>query len=225
MVIKPKIFPPSVFSGVVFHAPKQCQSSSTFMQAFCERETKERWAIAAVTQVHRDEIWKVPPLPDCREADGLCTQRAGICLTIRVADCAAVLFADPETGAIAAIHAGWRGLRLGIVAKAVRYLCAHYGCDPTQLLVYVSPCISAPVYEVGAEVAAAFPRTARWDAERKQYFLDLRAEVLHQLECGGVQPRNVEVSPLCTYQTPECSSYRRDGTRADRMIAFIGWYP
>ncbi len=225
MLISPTIFPSDIVAGVVLHGPRQCAEVPQFLTTVLPTFAEPSWAIAAVKQVHGSAVLEVPPLPHCAEADALVTAQLEICLTIRVADCAAVLCAEMQRGVVAAIHAGWRGLHQQIVYRTLVLLQRRFAVDPSRCLGYVSPCISAEVYEVGADVAALFPDTAVWQPERQRFVLDIRAEVQRQLQAAGVPATGIEVSPLCTYQTPACASYRRDGEQAERMVAFIGRRP
>ena len=67
--------------------------------------------------------------PQC---DALITNEPGVALWVFTADCTPILLQDPVTGAVGAIHAGWRGTALGIAAKAVEEMVAAYGCDPAD---------------------------------------------------------------------------------------------
>ena len=83
----------------------------------------------------------------------------GVALGVFVADCIPVLIADPRTGAVAAVHAGWRGTVAGVVPAAVRALARPSSARaPDDLRVAMGPAIGPCCFEVGAEVVAAFAR-------------------------------------------------------------------
>ncbi|MFM1822735.1 MAG: hypothetical protein RI967_1001, partial [Planctomycetota bacterium] len=88
------------------------------------------------------------------EADAITSTPGGPAVLVRIADCVPVLLADPRTGSVAAVHAGWRGVVAGIVARAVEALRAA-GARPEDLVAAVGPCISARHFEIGPEVADA----------------------------------------------------------------------
>ena len=150
----------------------------------------------------------------------------GLLLALSIADCCAVLIWDPVRSAVGAVHAGWRGARDRIVARALSQLQASYGSQTRDLRVYLSPCASGARYEVGPEVAQSFPHSVRAERGRTlRYYLDLSAELRRQLLELEVPAGSVEASPICTMADSRCHSHRRDGSRAGRMAAFVGLRP
>ena len=92
------------------------------------------------------------------EADALATATAGLVLGVTTADCAPVLFADPEAGVVAAAHAGWRGAKDGILEATVAAM-RRLGARPGRTIAAIGPCIAVAPSEVGAESEAAFLAT------------------------------------------------------------------
>lgn len=94
------------------------------------------------------------------QADACVATEAGIACTIMVADCLPVLFATADGKAVAAAHAGWRGLAgsagEGVLEAACRALWAAGGAGAADTLAWLGPCIGPQAFEVGAEVKAAF---------------------------------------------------------------------
>ncbi len=88
-------------------------------------------------------------------ADGMATAVPGIALGILAADCAPVLFADPEAGVIGAAHGGWRGALAGVMEATVAAMEA-LGARAERICAGIGPCIAQSSYEVGPEFAAAF---------------------------------------------------------------------
>ncbi len=88
-------------------------------------------------------------------ADILVSDDPATVLSIQTADCVPLLIADRRTGAVAAAHAGWRGLAARVPAVAVQALGKEFGSRPEDLVAAIGPSISGPRYEVGAEVRAA----------------------------------------------------------------------
>jgi purine-nucleoside/S-methyl-5'-thioadenosine phosphorylase / adenosine deaminase len=152
---------------------------------------------AVAEQVHGNFVARVDapnptPFPG---ADGLVTNRPGLCLAIYVADCAAVYLADRKARAIGLVHAGKKGAELGIVMEAIATMRNAFGTDPANLVVQVAPCIRPPNYEV-----------------------DFPAEIVRQAREAGV--RDVFDCGACTASNPEqYYSYRRERGRTGRLLA------
>lgn len=189
----------------------------------------------AARQVHGDELLVIRGAADAqaaadRPADGLLTASPEVAVAVLTADCLAVLLADPERGAVAAVHAGWRGAAQRIAGKAVRRMADEFGCRPASLLVALGPCVGPCCYEVDAPVlerfAAAFPGQEGVYARPRgggKALLDLAAAVRLDLKETGIKDENVTVIGQCTACQPgEFYSYRRNGPKTGRLAAVIG---
>jgi YfiH family protein len=155
----------------------------------------------------------------CGEGDALHGEEPGLALSVITADCVPVLLASARR--LLAVHAGWRGLAAGILPAAL----SAAGDGP--LAAWIGPTIGSCCYEVGPEVArevaaASGPEVVLARPGGRPH-LDLVAAALLQLERGGVAA--ARVLPLCTACHPDLLwSYRRDGARAGRNMAFL-WRP
>ena len=87
------------------------------------------------------------------DADGAVTADPALALVVKVADCVPVLIGDARTGAVAAVHAGWRGLAAGVVQAAVRSLASRFQSSPADLVAALGPSIGPCCYQVGTDVA------------------------------------------------------------------------
>ncbi len=181
-------------------------------------------SVASVGQVHEADVAVVRGPGHVPAHDGLVTDRAGLLLTVVAADCALVLLADAEAGVVGACHSGWRGTVAHVVGGTVRKM-EGLGAEPGRVLAYVGPCISAEAFEVGEEVAAAFPASAVVRrSEWPRPHVDLRAEIVRQLAESGVD--RVEASGACTAgDTGRFYSYRAEGGTRGRLVGFIGRRP
>ena len=101
--------------------------------------------------------------PKVLDADGSLTTEPGVICTVMVADCLPVLLAAPDGRGVAALHAGWRGLAgagamagHGILESGVHALATAAGCDPSDLVAWLGPCIGPTQFEVGADVLKGF---------------------------------------------------------------------
>lgn len=178
---------------------------------------------ARLTQVHGVDVVDVhepgpPPLEDVPTGDALFTTARGLGLMVRVADCVPVLLAAPAAGAIAAVHAGRKGVALDITGRTVERM---QDAGATDLVAWIGPHICGGCYEVPkemrAEVAAIVPAAhaeTRWGTPS----LDLGAGVRSQLDARGV--RVIEVG-RCTREDTDLHSHRRDGGDAGRFAGLI----
>ena len=159
------------------------------------------------------------------EADIAISADPTLVLTVRAADCIPLLLADRETGAVSAIHAGWRGTAAGAVLAAVQALTWRFGTEPRNIVAAVGPSIGPCCYTVGEELIERFkshPDTSRWFDRAGGLHLDLWQATRDQLERAGVDARNIHISELCTFEHPDVfHSYRRDGNAAGRLVAAI----
>jgi polyphenol oxidase len=176
-------------------------------------------------QIHSDQIVRVEGGRGyLGEGDALVTDRPGVLIGIRTADCVPILIADPERHAVAAVHAGWRGTLDQIASKAVDRLTAEYGSRPQDLHAAIGPAIGPCCYEVGPEVSERFRIFLPDLPVGSKTHLDLVDLNRRQLVIGGLHPGKIysAVSHCTKCGPPELHSYRRDGPKAGRMIAAIG---
>lgn len=145
------------------------------------------------------------------EADGHAVATPAVAAMVMTADCIPVVLG--AKGAVAAVHAGWRGLAAGVLEEGVRGL-EEVGAQG-EVVALVGPCAGACCYEVGDEVHAAFG-----EAHRNGRLLDLRSLAHERLFAAGV----AEVRDLdaCTICDERYFSYRREGSRAGRQ-AGVAW--
>jgi len=184
--------------------------------------------IVQVKQVHGAAVALAPDASrrEHCEADAIVARAADgrVAIGVRVADCVPVLIASAETGDVAAVHAGWRGVTSGVVAAGVKAL------GGGGLLAAIGPCIGACCFEVGRDVAGAIERAAPGadviapypHASPDKVFVDLRAAVRQQLREAGVDPARIDDVPGCTrHESARFHSFRRDGKGSGRMLASI----
>lgn len=174
-------------------------------------------------QVH-GAVVNAAPLAPGTQGDALVTATAGVSLGVFVADCVPILLEDSRTGAVAAVHAGWRGTAARAVAAAVESLQKRYGTRPADLVAAIGPSIKGCCYQVGSEVVAALGDLPEPSAfvrhETGKAYVDLQEANRQLLAGAGVA--EIHVSGMCTHCDSEhFFSYRRDGERSGRMLAAI----
>jgi YfiH family protein len=145
--------------------------------------------------------------------DGQATALPGHPALVFTADCLPILLA--AEGAVAALHAGWRGLDEGVLDEGVRALRDVGGAGPVQAL--VGPCARGCCYEVGEEVHARFVAYGARVGERN---LDLAAVARAKLAEAGVE--EIHDTGLCTICEPELFfSHRRDEGVTGRQAGLV----
>lgn len=179
-------------------------------------------------QVHGTDIVHAASDGLTRTADGATTTETGLACAVLTADCLPILLCDRDGHQVAAVHAGWRGLAKGIVAKAVE----QFDAPADQLLAYLGPAIGSQKFEVGVDVLEAFFELAA-SAEAAdaiaaafipahkplKFFADLY--LLARLALSQSHVHAVYGGDFCTVTDAEhFYSYRRDGTTG-RMASLI----
>lgn len=162
-------------------------------------------------------------------ADALMTDRAGVPLSMRFADCTPILYHDPRKGVIAIAHAGWRGTVQGIAGGVVRAMVKAYGCDPADIHAGIGPAIGPRKYQVGEEVTAAVQAhfgvtdgLIRRDPADGTAYLDLWASNRLDLERAGVPAAQIDVAGMCTAEhVDEFFSHRQEKGKTGRFGAVI----
>ena len=170
------------------------------------------------------------------EADALCSDDARVALGVFVADCVPALIVDPRSGAVAAVHAGWRGTVAGVLPAAVRALADHFGARAGDLRVALGPSIGACCFEVGADVVAAFTSALAGAPAAggpgvvhvsprgvpDKWHVDLRLANRLLLERAGVAPDAIDAAADCTHcDRPRFYSYRRDRDRTGQQMGIV----
>ena len=148
------------------------------------------------------------------KVDALVTKVQGLAIGILTADCAPVLFCDPDAGVIGAAHAGWRGAVGGVLDHTIEQMCV-LGARKEKIRATVGPAISVEIYEVGDEFRDHFltdhPGNERFFVKpfgAKKVHFDLQAYAHHRLITAGL--KYVETLNHCTFkQKNQYFSYRR----------------
>ena len=160
------------------------------------------WPLLTAQQIHGDKIATVDqPVARDKEfagCDGLITNQKRIALGIHVADCCAIYIVDPKMPAIGLVHSGKKGTEQAIVSKAIQQMRGHFGSDPAELIVQLSPCIRPPHYEI-----------------------DFAAKIIEQCRAAGA--KNIHDPGACTAcDTDRYYSYRAEKGKTGRMLALLG---
>jgi hypothetical protein len=181
---------------------------------------------ARVRQVHGCRVVEAEAGTEpVEEADVVATASPGVAACVSVADCVPVLLADPGSGAVAAVHAGWRGTIGGAAAAGVKALVDRHGARPGDLLAAIGPGIGPCCFEVSRDLAVRFrdevgPVTATPRDHGSRVDLWRANELL--LRRAGVARRRIETLGRCTScEDGKFFSHRRDRGITGRHVAFI----
>jgi polyphenol oxidase len=182
-------------------------------------------ATVVVASGDRPRPWPRP------QADAIVSNDPTAAIAIRVADCVPVLLAEETGRAVAAVHAGWRGIASRAIIAGVSALQTAYGVRPERLITAVGPSIGPCCYEVSESTYQTFREAGhhssmleRWFEPRSagKFHLDLWRATRDQLEGAGVMPDNVHIAELCTKTHADVfHSHRMLGAGAGRMIGVI----
>ncbi len=178
------------------------------------RQQLKQWLgidyLVSAVQVHGDQVVIAENIrqdKEFAEADGLITNEPGVGLLIQQADCQAVLLHDPKQGVIGAVHNGWRGSTLNIIAKTIAAMHAYYGVNPDTLKAVISPSLGpccAEFINYQQELPKSFH--AR---QVSPFHFDFWAISRDQLTEAGLIDTNIETAGICTVCSKDFFSYRR----------------
>lgn len=179
--------------------------------------------VATLYQIHSPDAVAIdtPIAPDARpKADAVVTATPGLVIGVLTADCAPVLFADPDAGVVGAAHAGWRGAVGGVLESTVAEM-EKLGARRNRIIAAIGPAINQVSYEVGPDFEAALLEScadnamflSRKSPQDRAHF-DLPAFVEMRLRKAGVA--EVERQSVCTYANESLLfSFRRSQHRSE----------
>ncbi len=183
-------------------------------------------------QVHATQVVRLTSgTLDGTVADASVVNGPGLAATIMVADCLPVLFAHRSGTAVAAAHAGWRGLVRGVLEATASAL--REAAGEGDVMAWLGPCIGPQTFEVGEEVCEAFVLADHetvahfWPLGHGKYLADLPALARRRLQRAGITDvHGNDGSPdWCTVtQSSRFFSHRRDAVQlgsTGRMAACV----
>jgi purine-nucleoside/S-methyl-5'-thioadenosine phosphorylase / adenosine deaminase len=197
--------------------------------------------IVSLNQVHGRDVVHVDrnvapqTLDDMHDerpkADAVVSHAPDVAVVVRAADCVPLLIADARTGAVAAVHAGWRGTAARVSVAAVEEMQRQCGTQTADLVVAIGPAIGPCCYEVGSDLVDAFAAAGherylidRWfmTPRGRRMRLDVVGANRDQLILAGVREDNVHACGLCTAMHLDVlTSYRAEQSAAGRIAGAI----
>ena len=159
------------------------------------------------------------------KADAFVTNISDIALILPVADCNAVVYADPVQKVIALAHLGWHSTVNDLASQVVRHMVQVYGTDPADILIYNSPSIRAESY-----IFTSLEQTpiTHWHElpyatplDDGSYMVDLVKYNYDQWIQAGIQPQNIEIVDVDTAASPDYPSARMGDASRFAVLAEI----
>ena len=142
------------------------------------------------------------------------------------ADCTPILLHDPVTGAVGAVHAGWRGTAADIAGKAMNAMVAAFGCAPENIHAAIGPNIGRCCFQTDADVPQAMLRTFGQAAQEfihpqgDKYYVNLKK--INALALGRAGVTSIDISEDCTMcQSDRFWSHRVTGAARGSQGAVI----
>ncbi len=150
---------------------------------------------------------------DAPEADAIVTNTPNLAVSVLTADCVPILMADAAAGVVAAVHAGWKGAKAGVIESAIEAM-ETLGARGSRIAAAIGPAISQAAYEVGPEFKAEFVAGC---TDNERYFSQARPSHIHFNLPGYVRDRlttlgieHISDAGVCTYRNESILfSYRR----------------
>jgi hypothetical protein len=198
-----------------------------------ESQGRQLDSIYDVWQVHGNDVVLADsprPLNQAHlKADAILTDKPGVTLFMRFADCVPILLCDPVRSVIGLAHAGWQGTVKKTAAYAIHAMQEHYHSNPVDILAAIGPSIGAHHYEVGEDVAQQVRETFGEDSKdlfespdemNRGLHFDLWAANRLILEDAGVH--QIEEARLCTVcHCDDWYSHRGDRGKTGRFGIMI----
>lgn len=193
----------------------------------------EGWQQVYMNQIHGNRVAVAGAAGTLPATDGVFTNTPGLALHVLVADCLPILFLSRRRRVIGAVHAGWRGTVLGIVAQAVSLLVKEFAVSPDEIEACIGPGIGSCCYLVDEPVISQvrllpieWSQAVMESSIAGQHYLDLPLLNRLILLSTGLKPEHIHLSQLCTmHDAAHFYSHRRDQGNTGRQVATIGLIP
>lgn len=192
-----------------------------------DRRPPDSCSLASAKQIHQTHIEIVTSSISIQSAedeypdtDAFISDRSGVFLMMKTADCQPILLYDPVLKVVAAVHAGWRGIVRNIVSVVIDRMREKFGTSASDLRVGIGPSLGPCCSE--------FRRRNEDFQGFEHYFLsdyrvDLPAITRDQMLYKNILPKNMEFCTMCTCCRKDIFfSYRADDPDAGRFGSVIG---
>lgn len=187
----------------------------TQLQSYVTSDYRE-YARPKMTQTHSDRVVVVTSSDqDIGEADGMVTSLYNSELHVRVADCGNIYYYDPVWWVIGICHSGWKWSHMNIIQNTINAMKSLWSlCQ--NILIRTGPCISWKNYQFWPEVKELF-EDKYYELRWQYYYLDLPKLHSDQLIWAWILAEHIVQSDICTFDTPELPSYKRQWSDSGRI--------
>ena len=175
---------------------------------------------AVPEQVHSSNVICIDKPGTYNNTDGLITNNPNVLLTLKVADCVPIYLYANKSKIIGLVHAGWRGTIGGIISNSIEKM-IQLGADKKEINIFLGPSIGFCCYKVDNDVADYFNSNAKIKLKDGKWKIGMREQINSMLIKLDISPKNIKISNLCTFETVDYHSYRRDGINSGRMVALM----
>ena len=141
-------------------------------------------------------------------------------LIISVADCVPIYIFDIKTNFYGILHSGWRGTKDKIIKNALNIFVNQFDSKSNDIYIAIGPHIKQCCYEVEWDVAKYFKNITKTKYNKK-WVLSLDKEIINDILKFDIPLQNIISSNICTYESKNCHSFRRDGKKSKRMVGIL----
>tara|TARA_B100000029_G_scaffold479028_1_gene525674 strand:+ start:100 stop:729 length:630 start_codon:yes stop_codon:yes gene_type:complete len=172
-------------------------------------------------QTHSSNIKFITKPGVYKNCDGLITSKKyNVPLIIKIADCVPIYIYDTKTQYYGLLHSGWKGTKDHIIIKALEIFNNVSNLLLENIKICIGPHIKSCCYEVDWDVAQYFSFFKK-NKPKNKWLLNLEKEIKYDAINQGILSKNIFTVDICTYESLECESFRRDGKKSKRMIGVI----
>ena len=183
----------------------------------------EKKPIVALNQNHGNKVVCFNNQEDVKNkiiGDAIVTTLKNVGISVLTADCAPILFYNPQKKIVGCVHAGWKGALNGIIENTVdKFL--ELDSNTRNLVAAVGPCISHHHYEVGQDFYKKFVDQNKNNQQffivlnDKKYLFNIRSYINAKLIRLGIN--NIDHIEMDTFSNEEnFFSYRRSKKNDDK---------
>jgi len=174
-------------------------------------------------QTHSSNVKFIKKSGIYNNCDGLITSKKyNVNLMIKIADCVPLYIYDNKTQYYGLVHSGWKGTKKHIIINALDMFVDVSKSFLKNIKICIGPHIKSCCYEVDWDVAQHFSFIKKKPFKNK-WLLSLEKEIKYDIINQGILSENIYTVDICTYESLDCESFRRDKENSKRMLGIIGY--